>query len=267
MSTARVVLASVLNLLLLAPSLPLWAAGTVDAVAESRYVLQRVDASRVQKDVLQSIVRETIPNQITSVGAALQYLLEPYGYQLDDRGDKSGSLNFYVLLTRPLPKPHRTLNPVTLYDALDILGGESFEVVINPVLRTVRYRLKPAFQDYVGGVDLDKARALWQQHIRPVSSHEPATLSDNMFDYGLVKPGDTLSDIVLRLNLPNLTLDQALVHTFRSNPSAFAQSNMNHLLVGEYLSVPPQVDKPLSPDAASRLVDKHYSRWLQKVQP
>lgn len=271
MSAASVIPASVLSLVLIAPSLQ--AMNTADVVSpgvvkESRYVSHRVGASPEQIDLMQSVVRTTIPDQRKTVGAALQYLLKPYGYRLDDELDESESLDFYVLLTRPLPESHRTLNPLTLNDALDVLGGDSFEVVVNPVLRTVRYRLKPGLQDYVSEADRDKAQVIWLESLESgLTTTQKPPLSTDVFGYGPVKQGDTLSDIVLQFDMADLTLDQLLVHAFRANPDAFANSNMNHLIVGAYLSIPALSSETLSPTEASRLVDEHYRRWLQQVQP
>lgn len=271
MSAVGVIPASVLSLMLLAPSLQ--AMNTADAVSssevkESRYIVQKVGATSAQLDVMQSAVRITIPGQIKTVGAALQYLLKPYGYRIDDELGEVESLDFYVLLTRPLPEPHRTFDPMTLTDALNVLGGDSFEVVINPVLRTVRYRLKPGFLEYVSEADREKAKTTWVNFIEPeldTESGEP--LSSEVFGYGPVKPGDTLSDIVMQFDMADFTLDQVLVHAFRVNPDAFANGNMNHLIIGSYLSIPPLNHEPLSPINASRLVDEHYRLWLQQVQP
>ncbi|MCW8885660.1 MAG: hypothetical protein OQK12_10475 [Motiliproteus sp.] len=270
MSAASVIPASVLSLVLLAPSLQ--AMNTADvvsqgAVKESRYVLHRVGATSKQMDVMQTVVRTTIPGQIKTVGTALEYLLKPYGYQLDDEGDETTQLDFYVLLTRPLPEPHRTIDPMTLTDVLNVLGGESFEVVINPVLRTVHYRLKPGLQNYVSETDREKAQAIWSESIEPEPDiTQKAPLPMTVFGYGPVKPGDTLSDIVLLFDMTDFTLDQVLVHAFRANPDAFANGNMNHLIVGAYLSIPPLNSDSLPPIEASRLVDEHYHLWLQQVQ-
>lgn len=272
MSVASALPISVLSLLLLAPSLQ--AMDATDVVRQSRYVSQQVGPTLAQTDVMQSVVRVSIPEQILSVGAALQYLLKPYGYQLDDAMDDSESLAVYVLLTRTLPEPHRTLDAMTLHDALDVLGGASFETVINPVLRTVRYRLKPGFLEYVSDSYGEEARVIWMAAADSSSSAVPVTPFSTTVagsiegaDYGPVKPGDTLGGIVLDLGLKGMTLAQALVHVFHANPDAFANHNMNHLLVGAYLTVPPLSDAPLTPTAASRLVDEHYRRWLQQVQP
>lgn len=275
MSAASVIPASVLSLMFLAPSLQ--AMDTADVVShgkvkESRYVSQWVGPTEAQMDVMESIVRTTIPDQIKTVGAALQYVLKPHGYQLDDDADNAESLDFYVLLTRQLPEPHRTLDPISLYEALEVMGGDSFEVVINPVLRTVRYRLKPAFLEYVSEADRAKAKATWLEFVElelelelDAEPEQPSSIE--VFGYGPVKQGDTLSDIVMQFDMAEFTLDQVLVHAFRVNPDAFANGNMNHLIIGSYLKIPPLSHELLSSIEASQLVDEHYRLWLQKVQP
>ncbi|AEF05683.1 PilL protein [Alteromonas naphthalenivorans] len=271
MPVVNVIPASVLSLIFLAP--PLQAMDATDValhgkVKESRYVAQWIGPTESQLDVMESVLRLIVPEQVTTVGSAIQYLLKPYGYQLDDKTDDEESLDFYVLLTRPLPEPHRTFDPISLYDALEVLGGDSYEVVINPVLRTVRYRLKPGLQDYVSEENLNDARAAWVEGAQATSVGkliEP--LSNKVLVYGPIKSGDTLSDIVLQLGMTDFTMDQQLVQAFRANPNAFANENMNHLVIGAYLNIPLSNDKPLSPVEASRLVDEHYRLWLEQVQP
>lgn len=270
MSAVRVISTTAFSLLLLAPVLQAkdW------SIQESRYVTQQVGPTLAQADLMKSVIRVSIPERVLSVGAAIQYLLKPYGYQLDDEMGPPESLAAYVLLTRPLPEPHRTLNTMTLHDALEVLGGDSFDVLINPVLRTVGYRLKPGLQEHVSEADWDEAKATWIAGADASLGAAPITLppkAEKGFietpDYGPVKPGDTLGGIVLGLGLKGLTMAQALVHTFQSNPGAFANNNMNHLLVGVYLTVPPWRDELLPPSAASRVVDEHFRLWLQQVQP
>lgn len=53
-----------------------------------------------------------------------------------------------------------------------------------------------------------------------------------------VKSGDTLSKIASQYRPEGVSLEQALVALFRSNPSAFDGSNMNRLRAGKILSLP-----------------------------
>ena len=80
-----------------------------------------------------------------------------------------------------------------------------------------------------------------------------------------VQLGDSLSHIASQLNLTGMTIDQVLVYLFRANPHAFANDNMNHLLAGKTLKIPP-VNPETLPTAfeASQLVDEHYGLWIQR---
>jgi len=53
-----------------------------------------------------------------------------------------------------------------------------------------------------------------------------------------VKPGDTLSRIASKTQVPGVSLDQMLVGLYRSNPDAFIDRNMNLLKAGSVLQVP-----------------------------
>jgi len=53
-----------------------------------------------------------------------------------------------------------------------------------------------------------------------------------------VKPGDSLSRIAGKTQVPGVSLDQMLVGLYRSNPDAFIDNNMNLLKAGSTLQVP-----------------------------
>ena len=83
--------------------------------------------------------------------------------------------------------------------------------------------------------------------------------------YGPVQRGDSLSHIANQLDLSGMTIDQVLVHLFRVNPHAFANGNMNHLLAGKTLKIPPvNPETLLTAFEASQLVDEHYRLWIQR---
>ena len=56
--------------------------------------------------------------------------------------------------------------------------------------------------------------------------------------YGPVQPGDTLRRIAAGVKPQEVSLDQALVGIFRSNPGAFINNNMNLLRTGQILRIP-----------------------------
>ena len=62
-----------------------------------------------------------------------------------------------------------------------------------------------------------------------------------------VKPGDTLGRIALANKSASVSLDQMLVALLKANPNAFIQNNMNLVLAGATLTIPP--------DNQARVVD------------
>ena len=226
-------------------------------VFENRYLSVQVGAEHAQINLLQSIIEIQVPERFQTVGGSLNYLLKPYGFQIDDNPESNEQ---YLLLMLALPEPHRQLGPITLMDAVTTLGGESFRPLINPVKRTVRYQLRDGFGKFVTDEELAHARKQWLEE----KEKNSPSLTDKEFTVH-VQPGDNLSSIVNELDIAGLTTDQALVYLFQANPHAFVSSNMNYLLAGAELTIAP-VEPETLPTAveASQLVDEHYRLWVQR---
>ena len=92
------------------------------------------------------------------------------------------------------------------------------------------------------------------------SSTQPVTV--------IAGPGDALSGIIRRLGLPDaISIYQGLVAVFEANPGAFYGQNMNRLIVGEKITIPPweEIEKT---DALSAVVKykeqaNEYEQWLE----
>jgi len=249
-------------------------ADTTDSrILESRYLTVQVGPEVAKTDLLKSIVDLRVPEKITTVGGALDYLLRPYGFQLDDShevDEQPEADEQYLLLVLTLPEPHRNLGSMTLMDALITLGGKSFRPLINPVKRSVRYQLREGFGQFATAEEMEVAKQEWfdQKEITSLPSKEPGTIpvsQQKQESYGPVQRGDSLSHIASQIDLLGMTIDQVLVYLFRANPHGFANDNMNHLLAGAMLKLPP-VNPETLPTAfeASQLVDEHYRLWIQR---
>jgi type IV pili sensor histidine kinase/response regulator len=249
--------------------------GAADSrIVESRYLSAQVGPEDAQTDLLQSIVDIRVPEQISTVGRALDYLLRPYGFQLDDSRevDEQPEANEqYLLLVLTLPEPHRNLRAMTLMDALTTLGGKSFRPLINPVKRSVNYQLREGFGLFATAEDMEVAKQEWldQKKITAPPSEKPGAISVAQHEhqnYAPVQRDDSLSHIASQLDLSGMTIDQVLVYLFRANPHAFANDNMNHLLAGVMLKLP-TVNPETLPAAfeASQIVDEHYRLWKKRL--
>lgn len=250
------------------------ATDTMDSrIFESRYLSVQVRPDSAQTDLLKSIVDIRIPERITTIGGSLNYLLKPYGFQLDDSNeadDQSEIDEQYLLLILTLPEPHRYLGTMTLKDALTTLGGKSFRPLINPVKRSVRYHLREGFSQFATTEDKEAAKQQWLEQ-KAISLLPPEDLGAipaaqrEHESYGPVQRGDSLSRIASQLDLRGMTIDQMLVYLFHANPHAFASDNMNHLLAGAILKLPPvNPDTLLTEYEASQFVDEHYRLWIQR---
>ncbi|MNJ51132.1 hypothetical protein D3C77_464290 [compost metagenome] len=72
-----------------------------------------------------------------TIGEALRHVLQRSGYALC-----ADSAEVDRLFRRPLPAVQHQLGPISLLDALTIIGGPAWRLDINPVDRTVCYALR-----------------------------------------------------------------------------------------------------------------------------
>ncbi|WP_299077041.1 hypothetical protein [uncultured Paraglaciecola sp.] len=97
-------------------------------------------------------------------------------------------------------------------------------------------------------------------------SKELKSIAAEQHSYGPVSRGEILSRIASKLDLEGMTTDQSLVHLFQAKPQAFANHNMNHLLAGTVLKIPPVNSETLPTGyEASQLVDEHYRLWKKRL--
>lgn len=81
--------------------------------------------------------------------------------------------------------------------------------------------------------------------------------------YGPVKPGETLRDIAMKVNHPDVTLDMMIASLYQANQDAFIQGNLNLLKEGKVLRVPDRdtVMRTFSPHQARQLLREHSQSW------
>jgi conjugative transfer region protein (TIGR03748 family) len=109
-----------------------------------RYTETAIIASAAQREPLRAIVTITFPPTIKTVGEALRYLLKNSGYRL-----VQDSSNFSAVMNLPLPEVHRKLGPIPVTTFLNVLAGQAYELVVDPVHRLVSFDLKTEYTDLV----------------------------------------------------------------------------------------------------------------------
>ena len=92
-----------------------------------------------QVDLLSQVITHEFPDDVRTVGEAVKDLLEGSGYRL--LSAKLAETYRIHLFALPLPDMQRKLGPLTLRDALELLSGEAFQLVVDPVYRLVSFEL------------------------------------------------------------------------------------------------------------------------------
>ena len=104
----------------------------------ARYSEIKFHPSDVQRDPLLSQVQSRVPDELSQVGEAVDWLLVPAGYRLTRATDASP--NLAELMALPLPDVHRSLVGLPVRTALQTLAGPAFILVEDPVHRLVSFQ-------------------------------------------------------------------------------------------------------------------------------
>jgi len=115
-----------------------------EVVRYDRYTLVSTRPGDAQRDPLNQMVDITMPTQmVKSVGDGFRYLLLESGYSLCP----VSSSVFAELLSRPLPGVQRSIGPVRLSEALQILAGPAWRLRVDDVNREVCFTLRDAYRE------------------------------------------------------------------------------------------------------------------------
>jgi len=99
-----------------------------------------------QQNPLRVIIDTRLPQEVVTVEDAVHFLLARSGYHLAD--DRVLTREAQILMNHELPMVQRKIGPMTLDRALGVLGGDAFELVVDPINRKVAY---VASRNVIGG--------------------------------------------------------------------------------------------------------------------
>jgi len=112
-------------------------------IQAGRYSSIKSKPTQSQRELLQVVITVSIPDEITSIGQTIEYLLKRSGYQLVQPQAKQIELTRFFL--KRLPDVHRHIGPMSLEDALIILTAPAFKLNQDPVSRLISYELDTCF--------------------------------------------------------------------------------------------------------------------------
>ena len=114
-------------------------------VQVGRYQSLRMRPDQTQVDLLSVLITRPFQEPINTVGQAVASLLNGSGYRL--LSPKLAESARSHLFAMPLPDAQRHLGPLTLRQALELLGGPAHRLVIEPTYRLVSFELIKATSD------------------------------------------------------------------------------------------------------------------------
>lgn len=109
-----------------------------------RYLTAINKPTLAQTDLLSQIMQVRFPQNVQTIGDAMNYLLKFSGYSLIEDNKRSSELK--NTLSKPLPTVDRDFGPMSLKDGLTTLIGPAFSLVHDPLNRTIDFHLKPEFK-------------------------------------------------------------------------------------------------------------------------
>ncbi|MFB9145367.1 pilus assembly protein PilL [Halomonas alkalicola] len=112
---------------------------SVEVIRTGRYQLVATQASLGQRYLLEQTIDVRIPaSMTTTVEDALHHTLRHTGYSLCPAPGPAQR----TLYRKPLPAAHYRLGPMPLREALQVLGGDAWELEVDPVAREVCYQVR-----------------------------------------------------------------------------------------------------------------------------
>lgn len=116
-----------------------------EVVRYDRYTLVSTRPADAQLDPLNQVVDITMPAQLVStVGEGFRYLLLESGYSLCS----ATSAAFSELLSRRLPAVQRTIGPLKLSEALQVVAGLAWRLKVDEVNREVCFELRDQYRSF-----------------------------------------------------------------------------------------------------------------------
>ena len=129
----------------LLPSMVLWACANAyaDTTQIGRYMTTENKPHADQLNLLSQVVQVRFPQEVQTIGEALNYLLKFSGYSLIPEDKQSAALK--TTLGKPLPAIDRNFGPMSLKDGLTVLAGPAFYLVQDPLNRMINFELVPFY--------------------------------------------------------------------------------------------------------------------------
>jgi type IV pili sensor histidine kinase/response regulator len=111
-----------------------------------RYLTMARHPLKAQQDLLSQTIQVRFSRNVKTIGQAMRYLLQYSGYSMCSIKKQPKTVR--EMLNLPLPLVDRQLGPITLREALRVLVGCSFKLIVDPVHRIISFKLRNKYKYY-----------------------------------------------------------------------------------------------------------------------
>ncbi|HAT9060339.1 TPA: hypothetical protein JBB45_03705 [Legionella pneumophila subsp. pneumophila] len=112
----------------------------------NRYAIVANKPQAAQINPLLAIQQVHFPQEVQSIGQAVEWWLKFSGFSLVSKEKQPESLQ--TVMRQALPQIDRNLGPLTVKDGLEVLvGQQSFTLIEDPLLRQVNFKLKTVIRN------------------------------------------------------------------------------------------------------------------------
>lgn len=120
-------------------------------IQTDRYTVVKLLPTESQLDPLAAVVQVRFPGQILNTEQAIHYVLDESGYELVSSDVWTPEMK--IMLSNVLPVVQRDLSdtPMTVVNVLEVLAGQAFRVVRDPLRRKVSFELNPEYRGLIDG--------------------------------------------------------------------------------------------------------------------
>lgn len=115
----------------------------------SRYLEVKMKAKQEQVNPLYSVVRVEFPVMIITVKDAIDYVLDDTGYEVVH--EQLWTKEMSLILSAKISHTQRDLKntPLKILDVIDLIVGEAFYVVRDPIRRKISVVLKDEYRGLI----------------------------------------------------------------------------------------------------------------------
>ncbi|GEA09115.1 hypothetical protein KUL42_38760 [Alteromonas sp. KUL42] len=121
------------------------------ALQTDRYTMLVLKPSIEQVNPLYSEAKIQFPLDVVTIYDAINYVLDDSGYSLVSKQYWTEEMEIMLNMTLPLIQRDLSRSPMTIKNVVEVVAGEPFNVIVDPLRRLVSFELKKDYRGLING--------------------------------------------------------------------------------------------------------------------